>query len=90
MLDVTKNYSGSLYLLRSDYKYFPKSGMGSFWTFSEKSLVVEDVDLKQEDIDTSNIVTTEFKHPTGKIKGCRCADVKNTLLVQLFHWTRVP
>jgi hypothetical protein len=49
--------------------------MGSFWTHNEGAIEVKETDIKQEDIDTSNIVQTELKHPSGTLRGCHCSDV---------------
>lgn len=52
------------------------TGMGSFWTHNDDAVEITETDIQQEHIDTSNIVQTEYRHPTGTLRSCQCADVK--------------
>jgi hypothetical protein len=81
--DAKRNYSGKLGLSRSDQKYFPKSGMASFWTHNKGAVELKETALTQDDIDTSNVLMTEFRHPSGTIRGCNCTEVGAILVVWL-------
>lgn len=61
--------------------------MATFWNHNEGKVVIKDTEIKQANVDTTNVTDNNYSHPIGEPKECHCSDVASFNEVFSLPWT---